>query len=71
MLEIEDLYYNDIAKDCRNCFFRTKKIFTLSRCDLHPNWLTEDALKGCQYQEWKPNQKLYNKFEKKNKELKC
>jgi hypothetical protein len=63
-MKTEDLYYHDIAKDCKNCFFRTGTIFTLSKCNLHPNFLTEDALMNCKYRDWKPNQKLYDRFEK-------
>jgi hypothetical protein len=63
-MKTEDLYYHNIAKDCSNCFFRNKSFFTLSKCNLHPSWLTEDALKYCKYKEWKPNQKLYDRFEK-------
>jgi hypothetical protein len=62
--DIKKLYYYGEAKSCDNCFYlvkRSKKWFTLSRCNKHPTWLTEDALKRCQYQEWMPNEKLVKK----------
>ncbi len=64
-MELDKLYYNNTAKDCKNCFYYKPWVFTLSKCKLHPNWLTADALKTCQYTDWQPNQKLYDKYERK------
>ena len=62
---LEELYYNDLAKDCKNCVHYRSWTIALSKCKLFPNWLTADAFKTCQYDDWQPNQKLYDKFEKK------
>ena len=65
MPEFNDLFYQNTAKDCKNCFYYNSKWFTFSKCNRYPTWLTEDALKTCRYKEWQPNQKLYDKFERK------
>jgi hypothetical protein len=67
-MEAKDLYYHGIAKDCSNCFYRVKwpaRWFTLSKCNKHPAWLTEDALKTCQYNEWQPKEELYRRYGEK------
>jgi len=63
-MEIEEVYYHDIAKGCSNCFHYAKWKITLSKCKLRPNWLTGDAIFECGYKKWIPNQRLYDKFEK-------
>ena len=57
----EDLYYKGVAKSCMNCFYRVKCVFKISRCNLHPNITTADALNYCGYKDWQPNQKLHDK----------
>ena len=62
---IKKLYFFNVAKNCKNCFYYEKwpvRWFTLSRCNKYPTWLTEDALRVCQYQEWVPNEKLVAKY---------
>ena len=59
----DNLYYHGMPKKCNNCFY-LKRFGFFSRCNKYPAWLTSDALKSCQYKEWVPNEKLYQRFEK-------
>lgn len=63
MLQIEDIYYNGIAKKCFNCVHYDRWTFT-SNCKIYSEVLIKDAFIKCQYKDWMPNQKLYDRFEK-------